>query len=144
MRGEKTDALGIVGGNNRQDIALGIKLHLVDAHLAVETMYAAGQVMAVIDDVVLAVLLQDGVMARAMNRLVCIRRKDTSLVFKRSHGTRRRRGILHAVGMVVAGTRRISEIIDAVTLEDIGCLEDVLQLGIRNEPLLREELVGSN
>ena len=71
-----------------------------------------------------------------MNRLIGIGLEDAALILKRSHGSNSRSGILHAVGMVVAGARRVGEVIDPVALEDEGCLEDVLQLGVRDEPFL--------
>ena len=133
MRGEKIHALGIVCRHNGEYIAIGIKLHLVDTHLTIEAMHATRQVVAVIDDVVFArrlaltvVYLKNGVMTRAMDGLVGIGLKDASLVFKWSHGARCRCGILHPIGVVVAGTRRIGEIIDAIAFEYEWSLEDVL------------------
>ena len=135
---------GIVCRHNRQDVAIGIKLHLVDTDLTVEAVYAPWQVVAVIHDIVFPVLLEDGMMSWTMDCLVGIGLKDASFIFKRSHGPRCRRGVLHAIGVIVAGTRGIGEIIDTMTFEDKRRLEDILQFGVGDEPFLREELISGN
>ena len=105
LRLEERYALRVVCRNDGQDIPIGIKLHLVDTYLSVEAMHAAGQVVAVIDDIVFAILFENGVVARSVDGLVGIGLEDAALILKRSHGARCRSGILHAVGVVVAGAR---------------------------------------
>ena len=43
-------------------------------------------------------------MAWTMNRLICIGLKDAAFVFKWSHGSNSRSGILYPVGMIMTGT----------------------------------------
>ena len=136
--------LCIVRRHNGHDIALGIELQLVDAHLAVEAVNGAGQVVAVVDDVVATVVLQHRVVTRAVNSLVLVGGQQLALVLERSHRSYLRHGILHTVGIGMAGAAGVGEVVDAVTLEDKRSLEDVLQLGIGNEPFLGEERVGSD
>ena len=103
LRLEERYALRIVCRNDGQNVAIGIKLHLVDAHLTVEAVYATRQVVAVIDDIVFAVLFEDGVVAWAVNGTVGIGLQDAATIYKRPHGTFGGCGVLHTIGMVVAG-----------------------------------------
>ena len=123
---EDSYTLCIVCRHNWQYIAIGIEFHLINTYLAVETMYAAWQVVAMIDDVVFPTLLKNGMMTRTVYRLVGIGLQDTSFVFKRSHRPRCRSGILHPIGVVVTGARRVGEIVDTITFEDKRRLENVL------------------
>ena len=74
-----------MGGYDGQDVAVGIKVKLIDAHLTVEAMHAAGQVMAVVDDIVLTVFLKDAVMTRSVYGLVGIGLEDAALIFEGTH-----------------------------------------------------------
>ena len=75
----------------------------MNTHLAVEAVNGSWQVVAMVDDVVAPVLFDDAVMARPVNGAVGIGLKDTAFVLEGSHRAYGGRGILHAVGMVVAG-----------------------------------------
>ena len=133
-----------MGRCDGKNVAVGIEGHLVDAHLTVETVNRTGQVMAVVDNVIAASLFKDGVMTRPVDGLVGVGFEDAALIFKRSHRSYGRCGILHPIGVVVTGAGGIGEVVDAVSFEHKGSLEDVLQLSIGYQSFLREELIGSN
>ena len=66
--------------------------------------------------------------------------QDTALVFIRSHRAFGAGSILHTVGMVVARTRRVGEVIDTVAFEHKRCFEEVLDFGVQNELLVGKAL----
>ena len=49
---------------------------------------------------------------------------------------------MHTISVVVTGARGVGEIIGVAAFEHKRSLENVLQLGIWNEPFLRKELIG--
>ena len=131
-----------MGGDDREDIPLGIETHLVDADLTVEAVNRMGIVMTMIDDVVVSVFLDDAMMSRPVDGAVGISFQDAALIFVRPHRSCLRDGILHTIGMVVTRTGRIGEVIRISTLEHKRRLEDILQFRIGDQPLLRKELIG--
>ena len=88
-------------------------------------MYAARQVMAVIDDVVSATLLQNTVVARTVDGLVGISLQYAALILKGTHRTSLRCGILNAVSVIVTRPRRIGKIVCVATLKHKGSLENI-------------------
>ena len=141
---EDGNVLCIVRGDDGLDVALGIELQFVDAYLAIEAVYRLRIVVAVVDDVVASVYLDNGVMARAVYGLVLVGGQQFAFVFEGPHRSRLRRGILHTVGIGVARATAVGEVVGAASLEDEGSLEDVLQLCVGYQSFLAEELVGSN
>ena len=94
--------MSIMGGDDGEDIPLGIETHLVDTHLTIEAVNRMRIVMTMIDDVVVSVFLDDTMMARPVDSTVGIGFQDAALICKRSHWSSLRDGILHTIGMVVA------------------------------------------
>ena len=102
---EEVNALGIVGRYDWQYISIAVELHLVYTNLTIETMHASWQIVAMVNDIIFPILLKNRVMAWTMNRLICIGLKDAAFVFKWSHGSNSRSGILYSIGMIMTGTR---------------------------------------
>ena len=136
------DILGMMCRKDRDDIAVGIEFQFVDAYLTVEPVNGLRIVVAVIDDVIMSLMLQDRVMTRSVNRLVFIRCQHLSFILERSHRSRCRCGILNAIGICMTGAGGIGEIIDTIPFKYKGCLEDILQFCVGNQSLLAEELIG--
>ena len=136
------DPIGVVGRDDGEEGAVGSEAKFIDADLAVEAVNRMGIVVSMIDDVVVSVFLDDAMMARPVDGAVGISFQDAALIFVRPHRSCLRYGILHTISMVVTRTRRIGEVIRIATLEHKGCFEDILQFRIRNQPLLRKELIG--
>ena len=118
-------------GDDGQDVAIGVELHLVDAHLTVEAVDGLRVVVAVVDDVVAAINLDDTVVPGAVDGLVLVSGQQLAFVLERSHRSYLRHGILYAVGVGMAGAAAVGEVVDAVTLEHERRLEDVLQFRVR-------------
>ena len=97
-------------------------------------------VVPVVDNIVVVAILQDAVMAGAMHRLVFIGLKDTPLINIRSHRANGACGILYAIGVVVARAGRVGKVVDAVLLEDKWRLEEVLNLGVKDQFLVGKRL----
>ena len=92
-----------MGRYDGQYIALAVELHLVDTDLAVEPVHASGQIVAMVNDIEFSILLKNRVVAWTMNRLISVGLKDAAFIFKWSHGSRSRSGILHPIGMIMTG-----------------------------------------
>ena len=122
--------------HHRQDVSFVIKLHLIDTYLSIEAVNATRQVMTMIDNKVFAILLQDTVVTRTMNRLVSISLEDTTFIFIRSHRTYCRSSILHTIGIIMTRATAIGKIVHAVFLKDIRCLKEIGNLRIGNQLLL--------
>ena len=91
-----------MGGDDLLNLTVRGEVQLVDANLAVEAVRGLWDVVAVVDDVVLVAILQDAVMAGAVHGLVVVGLEDAALILVGPHRTRGARGILHAIGVVVA------------------------------------------
>ena len=129
-----------MGGLHLLYLAIRGEVQFVDANLSVEAMRGLWDVVAMVDDVVFVAVLQDAMMAGAMNGAVVVGFEDATLVFIGAHRSNGARGILHTIGVVVAGTRGIGEVIDAVALQHEGSLEEILDLGIQDEFLIGKRL----
>ena len=137
---EKVNILSIVRRHHGQDVTFVIEPHLVNTYLSIKAMNAARQVMAMIDDIVFPVFFQNAVVSRAVYGLVAIGFQDTTLIFVRSHWAYGRRGILHAVSIIMTRAAAVGEIVDTVFLKDIRCLEEIGDFRIRNQLLFNEGL----
>ena len=89
-------------GNNWNDVTFLVKLQFIDAHLTIEAMDGFRIVVAVIDDVILAIDVDDGVVTRAMHRLIFVGGEEFALIFEGSHWSYCRRGVLHTISVGVA------------------------------------------
>ena len=99
---EDVHILSVVCRHNRDDVALCVELQFVDAHLTVEAVDGLRVVVAMIDNIVLAANVDDGVVSGAMHSLILVRGQDFALIFEWSHRSHFRYGILHAIRVCVA------------------------------------------
>ena len=93
-----------MGGNDGKDIALSIEFQLVDTYLTIKAVDRFWIVVTMIYDEIASILLQNGVMSWAVHGLVLIRCQQFAFVLERSHRSCGRCGILHPIGVSMAGS----------------------------------------
>ena len=89
-------------------------------------------VVAMIYDVVVVAFLQHAVVSWTMNGSIGIGLEDSSVVGVRTERTLGC-GVIYAVAGILAMFAGVEEVVDAVALEDERSLEEVSNLGIRDE-----------
>ena len=96
--------------------------------------------MTVVNDIIIIPFFKNAVMSRPVNGFICIGSKYRVIISK-GKGTHRAgftRCILDPVSIVMARSRRISQIVNAVTLKYVRSFEEVSNLCIRDECGIRE------
>ena len=118
--------------NDLLDGAVGIEFEFVDCYLAMESTVRVRIVVAMIYDVVVVAFLQHAVVSRTVNGSVGIGLEDSAVVGIR---TERTLGcsVVHTIAGILAMFARVEEIVDAVALEYEWSLEEVSNLGVRDE-----------
>ena len=121
-----------VGWDNLLYSAIGIEFEFIDSHLTMESTVGVRIVVAMIYDVVVVAFLQHAVVSRSVNGTVGIGLEDGAVVGIR---TERTLGccVIHTVAGILAMLAGVEEVVDAVALEDERSLEEVSNLGVRDE-----------
>ena len=122
----------LVGWDNLLYSAVGIEFEFIDSHLTMESTVGVRIVVAMIYDVVVVAFLQHAVVARTVNSSVGIGLEDGAVVGIRTEWTLGC-GVIHTVAGIFAMLAGVEEVVDAVALEDERSLEEVSNLGIRDE-----------
>ena len=109
-----------------------IEFEFIDCHLTMESTVGMRIVVAMIYDVVVVAFLQHAVVSRSVNGTVGIGLEDGAVVGIR---TERTLGccVIHTVAGILAMFAGVEEVVDAVALEDERSLEEVSNLGVRDE-----------
>ena len=118
--------------NDLLDGAVGIEFEFIDCHLTMESTVGMWIVVAMIYDVVVVAFLQHAVVSRTVNGSVGIGLEDSAVVGIRTERTLGC-GVIYAVAGILAMLAGVEEVVDAVALEDERSLEEVSNLGIRDE-----------
>ena len=128
-----------VGWDNLLYSAVGIEFEFIDSHLTMESTVGMRIVVAMIYDVVVVAFLQHAVVSRTVNGSVGIGLEDGAVIGIR---TERTLGccVIHTVAGIFAMLAGVEEVVDAVALEDERSLEEVSNLGIRDELGFAERL----
>ena len=121
-----------VGWNDLLDGTVCIEFEFVDCHLTMESTVGMWIVVAMIYDVVVVAFLQHAVVSRTVNGSVGIGLEDSAVVGIRTERTLGC-GIIHTVAGILAMLAGVEEVVDAVALEDERSLEEVSNLGVRDE-----------
>ena len=121
-----------VGWNDLLDGTVCIEFEFVDCHLTMESTVGMRIVVAMIYDVVVVAFLQHAVVSRTVNGSIGIGLEDSSVVGIRTKWTLGC-GVIHTVAGILAMLAGVEEVVDAVALEDEWSLEEVSNLGIRDE-----------
>ena len=118
--------------NDLLDGAVGIEFEFVDCYLTMESTVGMRIVVAMIYDVVVVAFLQHAVVSRTVNGSIGIGLEDSAVVGVRTERTLGC-GVIYTVAGILAMFAGVEEVIDAVALEDERSLEEVSNLGVRDE-----------
>ena len=121
-----------VGWNDLLDGTVCIEFEFVDCHLTMESTVGMRIVVAMIYDVVVVAFLQHAVVSRTVNGSVGIGLEDGAVIGIRTERTLGC-GVIHTVAGILAMLAGVEEVVDAVALEDERSLEEVSNLGVRDE-----------
>ena len=121
-----------VGWNDLLDGTVCIEFEFIDSHLTMESTVGMRIVVAMIYDVVVVAFLQHAVVSRTMNGSIGIGLEDSAVVGIRTERTLGC-GVIHTVTGIFAMFAGVEEVVDAVALEDERSLEEVSNLGVRDE-----------
>ena len=121
-----------VGWNDLLDGTICIEFEFIDSHLTMESTVGVRIVVAMIYDVVVVAFLQHAVVSRTVNGTVGIGLEDGAVVGIRTEWTL---GccVIHTVAGILAMLAGVEEVVDTVALEDERGLEEVSNLGVRDE-----------
>ena len=121
-----------VGWNDLLDGTVCIEFEFIDCHLTMESTVGMRIVVAMIYDVVVVAFLQHAVVSRTVNGSVGIGLEDSAVVGIRTERTLGC-GVIHTIAGILAMFAGVEEVVDAVALEDERSLEEVSNLGVRDE-----------
>ena len=138
----------LVCRHHRAYAAILGKLQSVDGQLAMEPAVGVWVVMTVVHDVVVVPFLQHAVVSRSVNRPVAVGLQNATPI---GIGTQRLvcRSILHAVGVVVARTAGVHEVVHPAPLQhegsfkEVGCLCVGYQACFAEALHVRSQLAGT-
>ena len=132
-----------MSGNKGFNTSIFGKLHTVHTKLTMKSAVGMRIIMTVIDHIIFIAFFQNAMMSRPMDCSIGIGFKNTSLIGVRPHRLVRS-GILHPIGVVVTGTRRIHKIIDTVPFHHKGRFKKIRGFRIRNQTRFSKTLhIGS-